>query len=152
MHSRCSSKLHTKSRSSVIKGNIPIIISYFSSGRLSKIDPLNRALFCGSILDWRPDEKYDIIICSLPFNTFEPDFVSKVLEHLEHLAKPGCILSYVELMWITTIKQVFLTREQRIKLDQTRALMRSLLSMKGIGTGRVYLNVTPIYIHHIALT
>ncbi len=109
----------------------------------------NVNLFCGSILDWKPNRKYDIIICSLPFNTFKPSFVQELLDHLKSLAKLGCIFTYVELMWVTTLKSFFLTGNKKDELAKTRALMNELRTQKGIRTDNVYLNVTPIYVHHI---
>jgi len=108
-------------------------------------------LFCGSILDWNPGKKYDIIICSLPFNRFEPTFVQQILDHIQSLAKPGCIFSYVELMWVTTLKSLFLSGNKKENLTKTRTLMRNLRIQKGIRTDKVYANITPIYVYHLGL-
>lgn len=110
------------------------------------------SLFCGSILDWQPDYNYDIIICSLPFNRFEPDFVTAILNHLKVLSKPNGKLSYIELMWVTSIKKTFSVGHNKQKLEQTLAIMRDFRTRYGIKTEPIYRNITPIYVHHTQLT
>ena len=116
-------------------------------GRLFTNDQ-NISIFCGSILDWQPPYQYDVIVCSLPFNRFEPHFVVSVLEHIKSLCKPNGMLSYVELMWVTSIKKAFLTGQKKEKLAQTMSIMKQFKKAYGVRTENVYLNITPIYIHH----
>lgn len=107
------------------------------------------SLFCGSILDWHPQKKYDVIICSIPFNIFKSDFVQSVFDHVQTLAKPNATFSYIELMWVTRIKKAFLDKQERDSLEKTLTIMRNVRKEFGIRTDKVYLNVTPVYVHHL---
>ena len=107
------------------------------------------SLFCGSILDWNPEQKYDVIICSIPFNIFKADFVKSVLDHVQVLSKPNATFSYIELMWVTRIKKAFLDKAEKESLEQTLGIMKGIRQEFGIRTDKVYLNVTPVYVHHL---
>lgn len=72
----------------------------------------NVTIFCGSILDWHAQEPYDFIICTLPFNRFSHDLVHNILDHVAVLIAPQGVFSYIELKYLTYLKQLFLSRQQ----------------------------------------
>ncbi len=107
---------------------------------------------CCSILDWNPSYLYDIIICSLPFNTFEPEFVDTILSHLKTIIKPNGKMSYVELLWISEWKKYFIFLNSRKKLIETLTKMKKFRSTYGKKTVHIYWNITPIAVHHLEIT
>lgn len=109
------------------------------------------AIHCCSILDWHPEEPYDIIICSLPFNTFEVQFVDAVLNHLKKCIKPHGRMSYVELLWVSELKKHFISQQARNKLIQTMDHMKKFRSTYGKKTVPIYWNFTPLAVHHLEI-
>ncbi len=107
---------------------------------------------CCSILDWNPSYLYDIIICSLPFNTFEPEFVDTILSHLKTIIKSHGKMSYVELLWISEWKKYFISLNSRKKLIETLTKMKKFRSTYGKKTVHIYWNITPIAVHHLEIT
>ena len=104
-----------------------------------------------SILDWKPTYKYDVIVCSLPFNVFSPDYVQKLLAHMQSLLKKDGIFSYIELMWLTSIKMQFVSQNKRQSMQKTLAIMKQFRSNNESKTIPIYLNFTPLYVHHVTI-
>lgn len=109
----------------------------------------NVSIHCLSILDWRPVERYDFIISTLPFNSFAYNLMDSIINHLNRLIKPGGIISYVAYKGIAEIKKHFLWGEKKIehvkkirRLEQWR--VHRLISKKTI-----LQNVPPINIYHL---
>jgi len=99
----------------------------------------------GSVLDLEPEEKFDFIISTLPFNTLPPAFVDAVLLHYRKLLKPGGILSYIEYIGGRSLKQLSKSDaayETRVALLQS---YRPFEFRRSVVLG----NVPPAWIHHL---
>ncbi len=72
----------------------------------------NVNVICSSILDWKPNKKYDVIISGLPFNSFDPGFVDSILNHYETLANEDSELCFFEYVLIPTFKKFFSSGKQ----------------------------------------
>jgi phosphatidylserine decarboxylase len=118
--------------------------------RFIKEQPLRALLprttfYEGSILDLGPEEKFDFIISTLPFNTLPPAFVDAVLQHYRKLLKPGGTLSYIEYIAGRTLKQLS-------NIDPAYdARIAVLQPYKPFEFRRavVVRNVPPAWIHHL---
>lgn len=73
----------------------------------------NVAIHCLSVIEWKPEQPYDFIISTLPFNSFEPSFVECIFHHYENILKPNGVLSYVEYMGLQEINLAFSKGERK---------------------------------------
>lgn len=103
---------------------------------------------CMSILDWKPDYRYDFIISTLPFNSLEADLVIAIIDHLKDLTKSNGILSYVAYTGVSSIKASLLwgqrKKEHRKKVRSLEAFCDQYLIEKVT----ILKNCPPINIYH----
>lgn len=105
----------------------------------------------GSILDWNPEYKYDVIICTLPFNSFDLSLTRPLIEHIKKLAKPGAAFSYIELHGVTNVGKIVLPAEKKEKLKATLSFMHDFKAAHAQQSETVLYNVPPMYVHHCKL-
>src|SRR5205823_2510234 len=55
----------------------------------------NVAIHCTDFLEWNPPYQYDDIVSTLPFNSFPPKLVQKLINHLIKVAKNNATLAFV---------------------------------------------------------
>lgn len=99
----------------------------------------------GSILDLEPEEKFDFIISTLPFNTLPPAFVDAVLQHYGKLLKPGGIVSYIEYIGGRSLKQI----SNRDPAYEARVAVLQRYRPFAFRRAVVLRNVPPSWIHHL---
>lgn len=108
-------------------------------------------IHCKSIINWNPDYRYDFIICTLPFNSFESTLMKSIIEHLQTLIYPGGVLSYVAYAGIADIKKHFLwgnAKKQHLEKINT---LKSLRKKYQIDARTVIVNCPPIRIYHLEI-
>lgn len=106
---------------------------------------------CVSILDWNPGYLYDYIISGLPFNAFDAEFVSLILEKYKKLLKPGGIISYFEYIALADIKHFFLSGEKKNKFSKTITTTTSFRNSFEFARGTVFSNVPPARVYHLRI-
>lgn len=109
------------------------------------------AINCTSITDWQPPYKYDIIISTIPFSALKADPVAQILNKYREFIKPNGIMSYVEYMGASSIRNLFLNKEDKQDLVRKRTLLADLQRVIGLGTVNIWLNIPPCYVHHLRL-
>jgi 2-polyprenyl-3-methyl-5-hydroxy-6-metoxy-1,4-benzoquinol methylase len=62
-----------------------------------------------NILDWKPDEPYDIVFCSLALHHFSDDDAVEVLRHCRELSRKFVLVSDLRRGWLATIGVHILT-------------------------------------------
>jgi len=111
----------------------------------------NVTIHCSSILDWQTDVHYDFIVSSLPFNSFEPLFVNKVMKRYLDLIKKDGVVSYLEYMALAYIKKFFLGSQKQKDFMALHNLLAGFRKLYKTETRNVYFNVPPAYVHHIEI-
>ncbi len=107
---------------------------------------------CCSILDWQPvDYKYDVVICTLPFNYFSQGFTAEIINHVKNLITPEATFSYVEYLLLGKIKSIFLLGNAKKNFTALQEYLFELQQEHLIASDDVYLNVPPLRIYHLAL-
>jgi len=99
----------------------------------------------GSILDLQPEEKFDFIISTLPFNTLPPTFVEAVIQHYIGMLKPGGIFSYIEYIGGRTLKELSRSDAEQ---EKRIAVLRKYQANR-MRRDVVVRNVPPAWIHHL---
>ncbi|BCE00257.1 class I SAM-dependent methyltransferase [Marinicellulosiphila megalodicopiae] len=61
-------------------------------------------LIQGDILNYNDDNKFDFIVCSLPFNQFPINLIKKIFSHFKSLLKPDGKITFFEYTYMSLIK------------------------------------------------
>lgn len=109
----------------------------------------NVSVRCLSILDWQPEDQYDLIISTLPFTLFDVGMMASVIEHLKKLIKPNGILSYVAYVGGATLKKLFSWGEKGKEHAKKIAILKKLRKAYEIDKAIVWKNVPPIHVYHL---
>ena len=92
---------------------------------------------------------YDLIICSLPFNNFDPVLVSKIFETMEGLLKQGGRLTYFEYWAIRTVTSIFVGSKTRLRLKAIGKHTGQIRQRMGATTRMIVANFPPALVHHL---
>jgi phospholipid N-methyltransferase len=109
----------------------------------------NVSIHCLSIIDWKPEEPYDFIISTLPFNSFDPQFVEEIFLHYQKLLTPNGVLSYVEYIGLQQIGLAFSKGEKKQAIYKRKHLLKNLQSRWLIEKKQIYGNFLPCNIYHM---
>ncbi len=110
------------------------------------------AIHCADITQWQTDEKYDVIITSVPFTNLTKEQVKGILRSYERLLKPGGIISYVTLMLFPRLKPRFMWGDAKEDLVEKLDLVDDFVEKYKVETTKVWLNITPVYVHHLQVS
>ena len=101
------------------------------------------------ITQWKPTEKYDIIISALPFNIFDIKTVEAILKSYKEWVVPGGRISYIELAGIMNVGKLFMTKKAKTEFKKKYTLVKAFKDAHLQETKTVYLNVPPVHVHHL---
>lgn len=110
--------------------------------------PSNVSVECCSILDWSPSYKYDMIISTLPFNSFSFGFFKDVFQHISTLGTQDVVFSYVEYMGFGKLKSIFSFDENVKKI---KLFLKQLHRDKAVRIENIWLNVPPLKVYHLKI-
>jgi 2-polyprenyl-3-methyl-5-hydroxy-6-metoxy-1,4-benzoquinol methylase len=75
----------------------------------------------GNILEWQPDERYDLVLCTLALHHFSKEDAVSVLRRCRDLSRKFVLVSDLRRGWVATVGVYFLTatmfREPMTKYD-----------------------------------
>lgn len=111
----------------------------------------NIHVHCVSIIDWKPDYKYDYMVSCLPFNVFEPEFVEAILKHYEEIMKKGSMVSYFEYMVFPRIKKAMLNGNKKESFQRLHEILSDFRNKYEISKRRVYKNFPPAYVYNLKM-
>lgn len=102
----------------------------------------------GSILDFSPSYRYDVILSSLPFRAFDKEMILNILNHYQALIIPRGILSFYNYMALPGIKKIFLNEADLKAFEEGLEVTQHFLNQHEIKTERVLANFPPAVVHH----
>ncbi|MFN8578018.1 MAG: rRNA adenine N-6-methyltransferase family protein [Candidatus Sericytochromatia bacterium] len=111
----------------------------------------NIHVHCVSIIDWKPDYKYDYMVSCLPFNVFAPEFVEAILKHYEEIMKKGSMISYFEYMVFPKIKKAILNGDKKDNFQRLHNILSDFRNKYEISKRRVYKNFPPAYVYNLKM-
>ncbi len=100
-----------------------------------------------SILDF-DQEGYDVVVTSLPLNSFEADLVDRIFFKYTKLVKPGGYISYFEYMGLGKIKKFYLSGKLGDDFKTLLALKTSFVESYCTDTDKILLNFPPARVFH----
>ena len=92
-----------------------------------------------------PDERYDQIICGLPFTAFGPGDVSSILRLIRRSLLPGGTFSYFEYIALRRVKLAAATGKKRQRMRRVSAILDAYIRRFEIGRRKVLINFPPAY-------
>jgi phosphatidylethanolamine/phosphatidyl-N-methylethanolamine N-methyltransferase len=121
-----------------------ILDNRFSRDKRAKIH-------CLSVIDWTPQKRYDVIISTLPMNSFSPDFVKKIFSHYQQISQESALCSYVEYMGLNTLDWLFAGSAKKHVIEQRRQVIEHFQKKHLIEKSKVFTNFLPCYVYHLHL-
>ena len=92
---------------------------------------------------------YDVVICGLPFNNFEPPVVKEILSGLVAALKPGGVLCYFEYLLIRRLKSLTTGRVEKRRLKSVARVTSRFIRKHEFKRSAVLLNLPPAVVHHL---
>ena len=94
-----------------------------------------------------PPNTFDVIVCGLPFNNFDPVLVERLFHQLLEALKPGGQLTFFEYWGIRPLKTIFVGRDERQRLAEVGRTLQRMVKPLELGYRRVWRNVPPAVVH-----
>lgn len=104
-----------------------------------------------SILDWNPDYKYDLIISTLPMNSFSPSMVKEILEHYQAMSSKEGICTYVEYMGLAKLNRFFSGSKNRRISKNRMSVLSDFHKDHLIEKSSVLTNFLPCNVYHLRM-
>jgi phosphatidylethanolamine/phosphatidyl-N-methylethanolamine N-methyltransferase len=101
---------------------------------------------CKMIQDFKPEYKYDSIVCTVPFNSLPSSIVKEIWQNVLNLLVDGGTVSYVaycQMDKLAKLKKLF-NPERLADYKKNLSFLRDLRELYGAGMKTVYKNVFPI--------
>lgn len=94
-------------------------------------------------------EKFDAVVCGLPFNNFDPSLVEQLVGKMIGHVSPGGTFSFFEYLAIRKLKAPFVGKVERERLAAVADVLGGYLMKHRIASDRVIRNVPPAVAHHL---
>jgi len=101
---------------------------------------------CKMIQDFKPEYKYDSIVCTVPFNSLPSSIVKEIWQNVLNLLVDGGTVSYVAYCQMDKLAKLgtLFDAEKLADYEKNLSFLRDLREMYGAGMKTVYKNVLPI--------
>jgi phospholipid N-methyltransferase len=109
-------------------------------------------IHCVPIEQWDPGYQYDVIISTVPLTNLTPEQIQPILQQFEQLTKPDGVVSYLEYIGGTQLKQLVAVEEQKVEIQKKEQLFNAFKSRHKTDTVSVLANVPPTYVHHVIIS
>jgi phospholipid N-methyltransferase len=109
------------------------------------------AVHCTSILDWTPSYKYDLIVSTLPLNSFSPEKVEKIIKHYQKISSEEARCSYVEYMGLEKINLFFGNQRTRQAISKRRMILNLFHQKYLLEKIKIFTSFLPCYVYHMKL-
>ncbi|ORB66526.1 hypothetical protein BST45_13730 [Mycobacterium shinjukuense] len=99
--------------------------------------------------EFRPAAPYDFIISGLPHGNFSCSLVEEIITCYITLLKPEGVLSYVEYMYMRSIRKTVTLGTARSRVRAVDSMMMSHLGRHQVTRDSVFKNMPPAWVHHL---
>lgn len=111
----------------------------------------NVSIHCTDFLDFKPTTEYDYVVSTLPFNSFSPELVQRLVDHLIKISKNGAYLGFVEFKWLSSFRMMGLPKKEKETFQKTRDIIKNFRTKYGYYSTDVYINFPPLIIYHLKI-
>jgi len=104
--------------------------------------------FQGPVQDLPDTEKFDVVICSIPFLNLEPEITESIFHKFRSLSKSDTVMTYYEYIGLKHLgRAVSQTRRRRI--EQMENFLQTFACENSRSRQRIWLNMTPINVYQM---
>lgn len=111
----------------------------------------NVTIQCLDFLLWKPTYQYDYIVSTLPFNSFPPELVKKLIDHLIAVAKDDAKLGFVEFKWLSSFREMGMKKIDKEQFQKTKKLIHDFHNTYKVYDTDVYMNFPPLVVYHLKI-
>lgn len=97
------------------------------------------------------DEKFDVIVCSLPFLNFERQMVEEIFQKLTRLSQPNAVMTYYQYIGLRSIGRSFGSKEVKQRMCELDTFFDATLEKTLAHRKRVWFNMLPINVYTLRL-
>lgn len=107
--------------------------------------------FCGAAQNLPEDQRFDVIICALPFLNFDRKTVEEIFAKIERISTSNTMMTYYEFIGIRQISMVISPAERKQRIRDVDSFFKGFYSKYSVERRPVWLNFTPINIYEVRL-
>lgn len=105
----------------------------------------------GPIQQLESSEKFDLIVCALPFLNFEKPLVEEIFKKLESLSVSETLMTYYEFTGLRELGKRVSSRARRERIIEIENFLMNRSTLKRVNKRLVLLNVPPINVYTMRL-
>jgi len=105
-------------------------------------------VFHGPIQELPKDQKFNAIVCGIPFNSFSPELADEVFGDLFRRLLPGAQLSNFEYIGIRRVSKPFLKPAERQRMHEVAKVIKKYVDKYRVKDHRIAFNIPPAVVHH----
>ncbi|HMO02781.1 MAG TPA: methyltransferase domain-containing protein [Oligoflexia bacterium] len=98
------------------------------------------------------DQKFDIVICALPFLNFDLDTVTEIFAKLKKLANPKGIMTYYQYIGLKKFGKIMRSSVGRQQLRDVSKYFEDVVHKANLGCTQVWFNLLPINVYTLRLS
>lgn len=107
-------------------------------------------LFEGPVQEVPEENKFDVIVCALPFLNFDMGLVWDIFRKFNRLAKENSVMTYYEYIGLRRLGKV-VSKERKARLNELEKFFRNVGHQRLLKRDKVWLNLLPIYVYTLRL-
>lgn len=111
----------------------------------------NIEFFEGPVQALQTTDKFDVIVCAVPFLNLDKAVVADIFEKLKELSSDSAVMTYFEYIGLRKIGQVVSPPERRRRLKELESFFDDVFREHNMRRQRVWLNVLPINIYTLKM-
>lgn len=119
---------------------------FHSDGVLASVAG-STSFVCDSVENIEGADRFDHIISSLPFSSFDADLLGSIFATYRRLLRPGGTLTYIEYAYLRTIFFSRLPKSSRRR--QTHDFLEEILEAHQVQRDIVWANIPPVWIRSL---
>lgn len=109
----------------------------------------NVHIHCADVCEFKVEEPYDFIICTLPFNIFDLGLIARMQQAIKAMSKSGTYYSYVEYMGFGGLKRALSSGDRKREFQARYQLIEQFRKNNLVVTKSVWFNLFPLNVHHL---
>lgn len=105
------------------------------------------SFFSGPIQEFQTEEKFDFIICALPFLNFDLPLVKEIFAKFHDLSSETSMMTYFEYLGIRPVSKVLSPTQRKKRIREIDGFFAQTYSPRRIKTKTCWLNVLPMNVY-----
>jgi phosphatidylethanolamine/phosphatidyl-N-methylethanolamine N-methyltransferase len=112
----------------------------------------NISFFTGAIQDFpESEDKFDVIVCSLPFLNFDLATVEEIFAKLQKLSSEQTVMTYYQYIGLRSFGKAFGSKEGKQRMNQLDEYFDQAIVKHNAKRKRIWLNVLPINVYTLEM-